>query len=454
MAIFHMSVKVIQRSKGRSAVAAAAYRASEKITDERTGQEYDYTRKGKPVGTPVIITPDGSKISRAELWNMAEQSEKRKDATTAREYELALPCELTTEQRESLAKEFCHYLAQKNGCAVDMAIHKPSGKDGDERNFHAHILTTTRIFENGTLGKKCDLELSDRDRKAKGLDGRKNELLAAREAWANFVNRALEKAGHEIRVDHRTLEAQGIDRLPTKHLGPTATAIVREERHKKKGRRSDRADEQHERANERKEKITEYENDIAAIKSEIDALKKEIAIEAEEEKRTQEKIAAAKLAEEEKAKNEGAELVPLISEKQSLVARLEEEMRIAYSKISGAEYLVKKAKDAFDEHAATKNNFAFWRANAFNAKVDELAKEWEKCDEELTRRKNVYEEKKQNLRREQNKLQDLKDRYEKSPHAKEQKRLQELEKERKQRDREIQRQKIAPTISRGMGFSR
>ena len=280
MAIFHMSVKVIQRSKGRSAVAAAAYRASEKILDERTGLEHDYTRKGKPIGTPVIITPDGSKISRAELWNMAEQAEKRKDATTAREYELALPCELTTEQRESLAKEFCHYLAQKNGCAVDMAIHKPSGKDGDERNFHAHILTTTRIFENGTLGRKCDLELSDRDRKAKGLDGRKNELLATREAWANFVNRALEKAGHEIRVDHRTLEAQGVDRLPTKHLGPTATAIVREERHKKKGRHSDRADEQRGLIDTGR-KIAEQEKDLAAIQSEIESLKAEIAFEAE-----------------------------------------------------------------------------------------------------------------------------------------------------------------------------
>lgn len=292
MAIFHMSVKVIQRSKGSSAVAAAAYRAAEKIIDDRTGLVHDYRRKTKPVGTPLIITPDGSKISRAELWNMAEQSEKRKDATTAREYELALPCELTTEQRESLAKEFCHYLAQKNGCAVDMALHAPQG---DERNFHAHILTTTRIFENGTLGKKCDIELSDHDRKAKGLDGRKKDLLTVREAWANCVNRALERAGHEIRVDHRTLAEQGIDRAPTKHLGTAATAIER------KGRHSDRAAEQRERVDARKkreEELAAEEKAIAALKAEIESLKKEIAVESEQEKREREKIAAEKIAAE------------------------------------------------------------------------------------------------------------------------------------------------------------
>ena len=225
MAIYHLSVKPVQRSKGRSATAAAAYRAGEKVTDERTGEEHDYGRK-KGIVYKEIITPDGSDITREKLWNMAEAAEKRKDGTTAREYEIALPSELPEKERIALAKEFAEKLARVQGVAVDVCIHAPSS-GGDDRNYHAHLLTTTRQYAGGELGKKADVELSDRDRKKLGLNTRKEALQKIRSEWANMVNAALDKAKIAERVTHQSLAAQGIDRAPSVHLGPTATAMER-----------------------------------------------------------------------------------------------------------------------------------------------------------------------------------------------------------------------------------
>lgn len=235
MAIFHLSAKPVQRSKGRSATSAAAYRAGVCLSDERTGEVHDYTRK-QGVEHTEIITPTGESIDREKLWNLAETAEKRKDGTTAREYEIALPEELTHEERKALVQEFGKYLAERHGCAVDIAIHEPNRK-GDQRNHHAHILCTTRQFQpGGKLGAKCDVELSDRDRQKKNLPGRKTELDATRAQWAHLVNGALERAGHLERVSHERLEAQGIDREPTNHLGPVATAMER------RGERTERGD--------------------------------------------------------------------------------------------------------------------------------------------------------------------------------------------------------------------
>lgn len=225
MAIYHLSVKPVQRSKGRSATAAAAYRAGEKITDERTGEEHDYRRKSGVI-YKEIITPDGSKIEREKLWNMAELAEKRKDATTARDYEIALPFELSEKERITLATDFAGRLARVNGVAVDVCIHAPT-RGGDDRNFHAHILTTTRKYAGGELGRKADVELSDRDRKKMGLDTRKEALEGVRAEWACMVNEALDRAKVSDRVTHKSLAAQGIDRAPSVHLGPAATAMER-----------------------------------------------------------------------------------------------------------------------------------------------------------------------------------------------------------------------------------
>ena len=220
MAIYHLSVKPISRSAGRSATAAAAYRSGERIVDERTGDVHDYTRKGGVESTDLVL-PKGAPEwagDRSKLWNAAEAAEKRKDACVAREYEVALPAELSPAERRILTLEFAQEMATREGCAVDVAIHAP-GKDGDQQNHHAHILRTTRKVEADGLGAKLDTEKAGRHRK--------DDLEAVRERWAVLSNAALERAGHGQRIDHRTLEAQGIDREPTQHLGPMATGYER-----------------------------------------------------------------------------------------------------------------------------------------------------------------------------------------------------------------------------------
>ena len=220
VAIYHLSVKPIQRSKGRTATAAAAYRAGCKIVDERTGEIHDYRRRGGVVSAEVFVPKDAPAWAsdRAKLWNAAEQAETRKDGTPAREYEVALPAELTEDERRMLVAMFCHEMANEEGCAVDAAIHAP-GKGGDNRNHHAHILRTTRKMEADGFGAKLDTEKSGRKRK--------DDLEALRARWAVHCNRALEMAGHAARVDHRSHAERGLDAVPTLHDGPVITSMER-----------------------------------------------------------------------------------------------------------------------------------------------------------------------------------------------------------------------------------
>lgn len=220
MAIFHLSVKTISRSAGRSATAAAAYRAGAKITDERTGEIHDYTRKGG-VESAAVILPDNAPEwarDRAQLWNAAEQAEKRKNSTVAREFEIALPAELSPAEREKLAHDFTRELVNRHGMAADVAIHAP-GKEGDNRNHHAHILLTTRRLGPDGLGEKT-----------RELDDQKTgkELVKQwRERFATLQNERLREAGHVVQVDHRSHAERGLEAEPTRHLGPTASAIER-----------------------------------------------------------------------------------------------------------------------------------------------------------------------------------------------------------------------------------
>lgn len=220
MAIYHFSVKAVSRSSGRSATAAAAYRAGRKIADERTGEIHDYTRKSG-VESADIVLPDGAPewaTDRAALWNAAELAEKRKDACVAREFEVALPHELPGEERRRLAVEFARDMANREGCAVDVAIHAPSDKH-DNLNHHAHILRTTRKVVADGLGEKLDTEKAGRNRK--------DDLEAVRARWAEMTNAALERNGIAARVDHRSLAAQGIGREPTQHRGPAIDGLLR-----------------------------------------------------------------------------------------------------------------------------------------------------------------------------------------------------------------------------------
>jgi len=220
MAIYHLSVKAISRSAGRSATAAAAYRAGCKIADERTGEIHDYTRK-RGVESVDLVLPDGAPewaSHRPRLWNAAELAEKRKDACVAREFEVALPAELSPAERRRLAVDFAKDMANREGCAVDVAIHSP-GREGDNRNFHAHILRTTRKVEADGLGAKLDTEKAGRKRV--------DDLEAVRTLWANLTNERLRENGIEAQVDHRSLKAQGIERESTRHLGPAASGYER-----------------------------------------------------------------------------------------------------------------------------------------------------------------------------------------------------------------------------------
>ena len=227
MAIYHLSAQIISRKAGRSSTAAAAYRAGERIVDERTGEIHDFTRKGGVSHTEIVM-PSGSDWAptRSELWNAVEAKNKRADSQVAREFVVALPDELDESQRRELAMAFARELADKYQIAVDVAIHAP-GTRGDQRNHHAHILTSTNKVQGHGFGNKAR-ELDFVAHNMAGKVGQANEIDLVRERWEQLANQALEKAGQEARIDHRSLEDQGIyDRAPTVHLGSDATAIKR-----------------------------------------------------------------------------------------------------------------------------------------------------------------------------------------------------------------------------------
>lgn len=250
MAIYHCSIKNISRSSGRSAVASSAYRAGEKLEDRETGLTHDYTNKKEVAYSEIILCENAPReyADRETLWNAVEEIEKQSNARLAREWEVALPNELTFEQGRELVKEFVQSLADEGMC-VDMAIH---WKDG---NHHAHIMGTTRpIKENGEWGQKEKkaYKLDEngqkipqidpttgkqkvRVRKGKGEEklweretvevndwNRTEKVEEWRERWADQCNKALEKAQSLERVDHRSFERQGIERIPTIHEGYVA----------------------------------------------------------------------------------------------------------------------------------------------------------------------------------------------------------------------------------------
>ncbi|HCD7585133.1 TPA: MobA/MobL family protein [Escherichia coli] len=230
MAIFHLSVKTISRSAGRSATAAIAYRTGSRIVDERTGIIHDYTRKSGVEHSEIFLpqnSPDWAS-NRETLWNAVEQKENRRNSTVAREFELAFPAELDGKQRLDLLRDFCSSLVERHGMAVDAAIHAP-GKEGDQRNYHAHVLCSTRrLSEEGFKDKTRELD-----------DFKSGEVNYWRSAWSEMTNRHLEKAGRSERIDHRSLEAQResaisqgdsakaaeLDRVPTIHIGYAAAQM-------------------------------------------------------------------------------------------------------------------------------------------------------------------------------------------------------------------------------------
>ncbi|MDC7260393.1 MULTISPECIES: Ti-type conjugative transfer relaxase TraA [unclassified Shinella] len=229
MAIYHCSMKPIARASGRSAVAAAAYRTATKILNERDGLVHDFTRK-EGVEHSEIVLPTGSDAEwardRAALWNAAEKAEVRKDARVAREFEVALPHELSAEQRVALTRDFAQGLADRYGTAVDFAIHEPHGA-GDIRNHHAHVMMTTRRVEADGLGDKTAIELKNARLLSDGQPTSMMQLREIRQSWEHHANEHLARAGIEARIDHRSHAERGLEIEPTEHMGVHASQMDR-----------------------------------------------------------------------------------------------------------------------------------------------------------------------------------------------------------------------------------
>ena len=277
MAIYHCSIKIISRGKGKSAVAAAAYRAGEKIVSEYDGRINDYTRK-KGIAHTEIMLPDHAPIEyrdRAVLWNAVERIEKFKTAQLAREIQLALPKELSEIQNINLVREYVKQNFVDKGMCADIAIH-----DTNKENPHAHIMLTMRpINLDGTWGDKQKKEYilngngekiydkNKRSYKCKSIPTTDwNEQTKAEEwrsAWADIANTYLEKTNNTERIDHRSFERQGItDQLPTIHLGVAAHQM------EQKGIRTERGDINRE--------IADINKEIRQTKARIKKLKTQI----------------------------------------------------------------------------------------------------------------------------------------------------------------------------------
>jgi hypothetical protein len=208
VAIYYLGMKTFGRSSGKRgsrATSAAAYRAGERIRDERTGMVYDHHRRHdvmhKEIVLPAKLARAGRELDwarhRATLWNAAEHAEARANARVAREFVVALPHELTHGQRAMLTRRFAQELADRYGNAIDVAIHAPRG---DPRNFHAHLLATTREITSDGLGPKTTLERSGTERHRLGLPRWMDETRAVRERWAVLANEALENAHLAVRI--------------------------------------------------------------------------------------------------------------------------------------------------------------------------------------------------------------------------------------------------------------
>jgi len=214
MAIYHFSAKVISRANGSSAVASAAYRAAERLHDDRLGRDHDFSNKAGVVHSE-IMAPQGAPErlnDRTTLWNEVEAGEIRKDAQLAREVEFSIPREMNQAQGVALAREFVEKQFVERGMVADMNVHWDMGKDGMPKP-HAHVMLSMREVDGEGFGKKV-------------REWNRTELLEGwREAWANHVNLALAELDIDARIDHRTLEAQGIDLEPQHKIGPAASRM-------------------------------------------------------------------------------------------------------------------------------------------------------------------------------------------------------------------------------------
>jgi hypothetical protein len=241
---YHCGVRGIGRANGRSVVAAAAYRAGVRLADESTGRIADYRARGG-VDEHLIVAPANVPTwahDLGRLFNEAQGAEPRINGRVATEIVIALPHELDAAERRELAVSFASWPVNRHGVAAHVSLHAPD-RQGDERNYHAHILLTHREIGPDGFGEIANTRTQTRKRKGRevreqiaGFAATPADIRAIRRQWEGAVNRAYERAGLDIRVDHRSHEDRGIEAEPTIHLGPAATAMER------RGEPSDRGD--------------------------------------------------------------------------------------------------------------------------------------------------------------------------------------------------------------------
>ena len=286
MAIYHLNAKLISRGKGKSATAAAAYRAGQKIYDERLGMTFDYSRKSGIYATEILAPPSAPDWvkDREKLWNQVELGETRKNSRLAREFDIALPVELTHDEKRDLVRGFVNDLFVSQNLVADVAFHNM-----DSHNPHVHILLTTRTIKESGFTEKL-----------RSLD-KKEFLLELRQSWEDYANKALDLAGVYERIDHRSLEEQGLNRIPQIHKGSYVSACLL------KGIQTERGD-KYLSIEEANREIEGFEEELATtetlIKVEEKAIKIAIAYEAK--------------AKEEKASRSEAPPQPKLTEPKSV----------------------------------------------------------------------------------------------------------------------------------------
>ena len=272
MAIYHFSIKPISRGDGRSAVAAAAYRSAQILDDHRYGKVQDYARKSgvelSQIYAPADTAPD--LLDRNKLWNTVEKSENRKDACLAREFEIAFPNELNEQQRKAMLDELCKQIVNKYAVVVDASIHAPHTEVGsDERNYHAHIMFTTRAIDP-TSGLFASKKYRDFN---KDLGSQTTKQW--REDFALLANKHLELGGFESRVDHRSLKDQGSDLEPTIHEGPEVTQLRRRGIDTDISIKNDAISKRNKELKNIRQQLKQLENEIRAFKLETIELEKQ-----------------------------------------------------------------------------------------------------------------------------------------------------------------------------------
>jgi Ti-type conjugative transfer relaxase TraA len=215
MAIYHFSAKVISRASGSSALASAAYRSAERLHDDRLDRSHDFTNKAGVIHSEVMLPEDAPKRlgDRSTLWNEVEATELRKDAQLSREVEFAIPREMTQQQGIELARDFVQAEFVERGMIADLNVHWDIGADGLAKP-HAHVMLTMREVNEEGFG-------------AKVRDWNRTELVQSwRESWETHVNERLAELDIDARIDHRSLEAQGIELEPQNKIGPAASRMA------------------------------------------------------------------------------------------------------------------------------------------------------------------------------------------------------------------------------------